>query len=129
MLPGGTGSDRIIKSELPQQEQILCDDFHARAKPDAKKVSKNRYNDQNESMQTGSPAPDQPTSVIRYRTPVSVGTEFFPEHRFRSIDGALNMIAGYEAMNIIHKGQIRWLPKTDVFGQKRFVEGIFGIAA
>ena len=32
---------------------------------------------------------------------------------FRSVDGALNTIAGYEAMNIIRKGQIRWLPKTD----------------
>jgi hypothetical protein len=27
---------------------------------------------------------------------------------FRSVDGALNTIAGYEAMNIIRKGQIRW---------------------
>jgi transposase-like protein len=32
---------------------------------------------------------------------------------FRSVDGALNTIAGYEAMNIIRKGQIRWVPKTD----------------
>jgi len=48
---------------------------------------------------------------------------------FRSVDGALNTIAGYEAMNIIRKGQIRWLPKTDVVGQVRFIERIFGIAA
>lgn len=48
---------------------------------------------------------------------------------FRSTDGALSSIAGYEAMNIIRKGQIRWLPKGDVVGQKRFVERIFGIAA
>jgi hypothetical protein len=27
---------------------------------------------------------------------------------FRSVDGALNTIAGYEAMNIMRKGQIRW---------------------
>jgi hypothetical protein len=32
-------------------------------------------------------------------------------------------------MNIIRKGQIRWLPKGDVVRQKRFVERIFGIAA
>ncbi len=48
---------------------------------------------------------------------------------FRSVDGALSSIAGYEAMNIIRKGQIRWLPKGDVIGQRLFIEGIFGIAA
>jgi transposase, IS6 family len=48
---------------------------------------------------------------------------------FRSVEGALSSIAGYEAMNIIRKGQIRWLPKGDPAGQKRFVERIFGIAA
>jgi IS6 family transposase len=49
--------------------------------------------------------------------------------RSRSAEGALNSIAGYEAMNIIRKGQIRWLPKGDVLGQKRFIERISGIAA
>ena len=48
---------------------------------------------------------------------------------FRSVEGALSTIAGYEAMNMIRKGQIRWLPKDDVVGQKRFVERLFGIAA
>jgi transposase, IS6 family len=48
---------------------------------------------------------------------------------FRSADGAISSIAGYEAMNIIRKGQIRWLPKGDVVGQKLFIEGMFGIAA
>jgi transposase-like protein len=48
---------------------------------------------------------------------------------FRSVDGALNTIAGYEAMNVIRKGQIRWLPKADTVGQMRFVERTFGIAA
>ena len=32
---------------------------------------------------------------------------------FRCVDGALNTIAGYEAMNVIRKGQIRWLPKAE----------------
>jgi transposase-like protein len=48
---------------------------------------------------------------------------------FRSVHGALSTIAGYEAMNIIRKGQIRWLPKGEVVGQKRFIERLFGIAA
>jgi len=48
---------------------------------------------------------------------------------FRSVDGALRTIAGYEAMNMIRKGQVRWLAKGDVIGQVRFIERAFGIAA
>jgi transposase, IS6 family len=33
---------------------------------------------------------------------------------FRSVEGALRTIAGYEAMNMIRKGQIRWLGKGGV---------------
>jgi transposase, IS6 family len=36
---------------------------------------------------------------------------------FRSAEGALQTVAGYEAMHAIRKGQIRWLPKGDVVGQ------------
>jgi hypothetical protein len=38
-------------------------------------------------------------------------------------------IAGYEAMNIIRKGQIRWLPKADIIGQAQFIDRMLGIAA
>ena len=31
-------------------------------------------------------------------------------------------------MNIIRKGQIRWLPKSYIVGQIRFIERMFGIA-
>jgi hypothetical protein len=48
---------------------------------------------------------------------------------FRSVDDALNTIAGYEAMNIIRKGQISWVAKDDFVGQIRFVERTFGMAA
>ena len=44
---------------------------------------------------------------------------------FRSVDGALRTIQGYEAMNMIRKGQVSWLAKEDV----RFIERIFGLAA
>ena len=47
----------------------------------------------------------------------------------RSVEGAIRTIAGYEAMNMIHKGQVRWLAKGDVVGQVRFIEEAFGIAA
>ena len=48
---------------------------------------------------------------------------------FRSVGGAIGTIAGYEAMNMIRKGQVRWLPKGDIVGQIRFVEQLFGITA
>ena len=48
---------------------------------------------------------------------------------FRSAEGALRTIDGYEAMHLIRKGQIRWLPKGDVVGQQRFIHTLFGIAA
>ena len=37
----------------------------------------------------------------------------------------IKTIQGYEAMNIIRKGQIRWLEKNDVIGQVRFINQIF----
>jgi hypothetical protein len=41
-------------------------------------------------------------------------------------DGA---IAGDEAMNMIRKGQIRWLVKGDIAGQVHYIEQIFGLVA
>jgi hypothetical protein len=46
---------------------------------------------------------------------------------FRSVDGALRTIAGYEAMNMIRKGQVRWLAKGDITGQVRYIEQAFGL--
>jgi hypothetical protein len=48
---------------------------------------------------------------------------------FRSVDGALNTIAGYEAMNIIRKGQIRWIATGDPVAQRQFIHTTFGIVA
>ena len=48
---------------------------------------------------------------------------------FRSVEGAMRTIEGYEAMHVIRKGQIRWLAKDDVVGQRQFIHSTFGIAA
>jgi len=48
---------------------------------------------------------------------------------FRSVDGALRTIAGYEAMHAIRKGQIRWVPKGDAVAERQFIHSILGIAA
>jgi hypothetical protein len=44
-----------------------------------------------------------------------------PQSLARTIDG-------YEAMHLIRKMQIRWLPKGDVVGQRQFIHALFGIA-
>jgi hypothetical protein len=54
--------------------------------------------------------------------------ETIPKLRDQLVGGSTH-IAGYEAMNIIRKGQIRWSPKGDAVDQVRFVERTFGIAA
>jgi len=48
---------------------------------------------------------------------------------FRSAEGASRTIEGYEALHAIRKGQIRWLAKSDVLGQVKFINALFGIAA
>ena len=45
---------------------------------------------------------------------------------FRSFDAAWRTIQGIEAMNMIRKGQVRWIPKDNIAGQVAFVSGLFG---
>ena len=46
---------------------------------------------------------------------------------FRSFDSAARMILGIETVNMIRKGQVRWLAKDDIAGQVAFVAGLFGL--
>jgi transposase, IS6 family len=64
---------------------------------------------------------EQDHRFIKKRIAASLG--------FRSVEGALNTIDGYEAMHMIRKGQVRWLEKGDVLGQRAFIHSLFGIAA
>ena len=63
---------------------------------------------------------EQDHRFIKKRTAASLG--------FRSAEGAWRTIEGYEAMHAIRKGQIRWLDKGDVVGQRQFIHAVFGIA-
>ena len=47
---------------------------------------------------------------------------------FRSFWSARRTIQGIEIMNMIRKGQVRWLPKGDIVGQVAFIAGLFGLA-
>jgi IS6 family transposase len=47
---------------------------------------------------------------------------------FRSYEAACRTIQGIETLNMIRKGQVRWIPKDDIAGQVAFVAGLFGVA-
>jgi transposase-like protein len=46
----------------------------------------------------------------------------------RSFHSAWRTIQGIETVNMIRKGQIRWLPKSDILGQAVFVSDLFAVA-
>ncbi len=48
---------------------------------------------------------------------------------FRSFTSAVRTIQGVETVNVIRKGQVRWLAENDIAAQVEFVAGIFGLAA
>jgi hypothetical protein len=47
---------------------------------------------------------------------------------FREFQAARRTIQGYEAMNIIRKGQVRWLSGSGVRRQNRFIDELFEVA-
>lgn len=48
---------------------------------------------------------------------------------FFSFRTAWRTLRGYEAMNMIRKGQIKGTEKEDVKGQVKFIENLFGLAS
>jgi len=48
---------------------------------------------------------------------------------FREFQAARRTLQGYEAINILRKGQVRRVSGTDVRGQNRFIDGLFELAA
>ena len=48
---------------------------------------------------------------------------------FREFQAARRTIQGYEAMNMLRKGQVRWVGQTDVRRQLRFIHKLFELAA
>ena len=48
---------------------------------------------------------------------------------YRSFDTAERTLQGVEVMNMIRKGQVKRLDRSDAMGQAKFVESLFGIAA
>ena len=51
-----------------------------------------------------------------------------PSRDFGSFRRAQRTIQGYEAMNMMRKGQVRWVSGTDVLRQIRFIKTLFDLA-
>ena len=64
---------------------------------------------------------EQDHRFIKRRTKPGLG--------FGSFNTARRTLKGYEAMNMIRKGQIEGAEKGDVMGQISFINQIFGVAA
>jgi hypothetical protein len=45
---------------------------------------------------------------------------------FRAFHSAWRTIQGIETVNMIRKGQVRWLPKGDIAAQVAFISSLFG---
>jgi len=52
-----------------------------------------------------------------------------PAMGFASFNTARRTLRGYEAMNMVRKGQIQGVKKGDILGQVEFVAQLFGVAA
>ncbi len=50
-----------------------------------------------------------------------------PGMGFASFNTARRTLRGYEAMNMIRKGQVKGIEKTDIVAQVKFVAQIFGV--
>jgi transposase, IS6 family len=48
---------------------------------------------------------------------------------FRAFYSACRTIQGIETVNMVRKGQVRWLAKSDIAGQVAFIAGLFGLTA
>lgn len=49
--------------------------------------------------------------------------------RFNSFNTARQTLKGFEAMNMVRKGQVQGVAQGDSVGQAQFIAAIFGVAA
>jgi len=64
---------------------------------------------------------EQDHRTVKKRTWLAKGYGSFPT--------AWRTLQGIEAMQMIRKGRVRWIPKDDSIAQTSFIAELFGIAA
>ena len=48
---------------------------------------------------------------------------------FQSFHTARRTLQGYEAMNVVRKGQVKGIEKENISGQIKFIHSLFGVSA
>ena len=107
----------------PQPRVINTDlaPIYGSAIPDIKKEGTLRRRCRHRPVQYFNNILEQDRRAIQRRVNAKYG--------FREFQAARRTIQGYEAMNMLRKGQGRWVGKTDVRRQLRFIHKLFELAA
>ena len=76
-----------------------------------------------------------PMRAVRYLNDIveqdhrAVKRQLRASQGFRAFHSAWRTLQGIETMNMIRKGQVRWLAKGDIAGQVAFIRRLFGLNA
>ena len=107
----------------PQARVINTDQapIYGAAIPDLKKAGTLRRRCRHRPVQYLNNLLEQDHRAIKRRVNAKPG--------FREFQAAGRTLQGYEAMNMLRKGQVRWLKGHDVRRQNQFIEKLFDLAA
>ena len=111
----------LSNSSHPQPRVIDTDlaPIYGSAIPDIKKEGIRRRRGRHRPVQYLNNIVEQDHRAIRRRVNAKLG--------FREFQAAGRTVQGYEAINMIRKGQIRWLSGDDVLRQIQFIKKLFGL--
>ncbi len=112
----------LSNSSYPQPRVINTDlaPISGSAIPDIKKEGTLRRRCRHRPVQYLNNILEQDHRAIKRRVNAKQG--------FREFQAAQRTIQGYEAMNMISKGQVRWVSGGDVLRQIRFIKKLFDLA-
>ncbi len=113
----------LSNSSHPQPRVINTDlaPIYGSAIPDIKKEGTLRRRCRHRPVQYLNNILEQDHRAIKRRVNAKQG--------FREFQAAQRTIQGYEAINMMRKGQVRWVSGTDVLRQIRFIKKLFDLAS
>jgi len=113
----------LSNSSHPQPRVINTDlaPIYGSAIPDIKKEGTLRRRGGHRPVQYLNNILEQDHRAIKRRVNAKQG--------FREFQAAQRTIQGYEAINMMRKGQVRWVSGTDVLRQIRFIKKLFDLAS
>src|SRR6202047_2977583 len=114
---------KALSSPSHPQPRVINTDLapiYGSAIPDIKKEGTLRCRCQHRPVQYLNNILEQDHRAIKRRVNAKQG--------FREFRAAQRTVQGYEAMNMMRKGQVRWVSGTDVLRQIRFIKTLFDLA-